>query len=465
MSIIKSYLDFKNSISEASNADELRDKLSDLGYTEKSKELSSGGDITDDIQRIAEVVLSEFKKIAPEVKVTVTGGNDAFHHNLSYVSRHTKGQAVDLVVTPNTPETRSKMISVLDRVSDGTPGFSYIDEYTNPTKAATAGHFHISYGNNPENSRTANAKTDDPIEVTGLTGAVAAAGSASSDSGIIIDADLITRLINKLKEKNFSEKDLAKFSTGATKLSSDLASFYNTSADEAITAIGAALRGESEPIRKYGVLLDDATLKAKAMEMGLYDGKGALDVQAKSLAAYQVILDQTKDAQGDFSRTSDGLAAQQKILTAQLENLKTTMGTNLLPVAKEVVTQLNFMAAAFGGDDPQGLTERARELAGVYDGQGSGAYNLVLALKNVGDSFSKMFDSMSGPNATEAGTALQNIANAINKIAEAFDKLGNAYGKVKPIFDAIASFFNFSASIALSFSNLCASLIAFCSSQ
>jgi hypothetical protein len=211
MSIIKSYLDFKNSISEASNADELRDKLSDLGYTEKSKELSSGGDITDDIQRIAEVVLSEFKKIAPEVKVTVTGGNDAFHHNLSYVSRHTKGQAVDLVVTPNTPETRSKMISVLDRVSDGTPGFSYIDEYTNPTKAATAGHFHLSYGNNPENSRTANAKTDDPIEVTGLTGAVAAAGSASSDSGIIIDADLITRLISKLKEKNFSEKDLAKF--------------------------------------------------------------------------------------------------------------------------------------------------------------------------------------------------------------------------------------------------------------
>ena len=211
MSIIKSYLDFKNSISEASNADELRDKLSDLGYTEKSKELSSGGDITDDIQRIAEVVLAEFKKIAPNVQVKVTSGNDAFHHNLSYVSRHTKGQAVDLVVTPNTSEARSKMISVLDRVSDGTPGFSYIDEYTSPTKAATAGHFHLSYGNNPENSRTANAKTDDPIEVTGLTGAVAAAGNASSDSGIIIDADLITRLINKLKEKNFSEKDLAKF--------------------------------------------------------------------------------------------------------------------------------------------------------------------------------------------------------------------------------------------------------------
>jgi hypothetical protein len=237
------------------------------------------------------------------------------------------------------------------------------------------------------------------------------------------------------KASGLAGKDLSAFSKGATTLASDLASFYNTNADEAITAIGAALRGESEPIRKFGVLLNDATLKAKAMEMGLYDGSGALDVQAKSLAAYEVILDQTTDAQGDFSRTSDGLAGQQKILTAQLENLKTTMGTNLLPVAKEVITQLNFMAAAFGGNDPEGLSERARELAGVYDGQGSGAYNLVLAIKNVGDSFSRMFDSMSGPNATEAGTALQNIANAINGIANAFDKLGTAYGKVKPIID------------------------------
>jgi hypothetical protein len=100
------------------------------------------------------------------------------------------------------------------------------------------------------------------------------------------------------KASGLAGKDLSKFSKGAATLASDLASFYNTNADEAITAIGAALRGEAEPIRKFGVLLNDSTLKAKAMEMGLYDGTGALDLQAKSLAAYQVILDQTKDAQG-----------------------------------------------------------------------------------------------------------------------------------------------------------------------
>lgn len=208
--MIGSYTDFKKSILEAAQADELRDKLKDLGYSEKSKEISSGGDITADIAKIAEVVLDEFKKIAPNVKITVTSGNDAFHHNLSYVSRHTKGQAIDLTVNPNTAETRQQLMSVLDRVADGTPGFSYIDEYSNPTKAATGGHFHLSYGNHAENSKTANPKTDSPIEVTGLTGAVAS-DSTESAASVIIDSDLITRLINKLKEKNFSEKDLAKF--------------------------------------------------------------------------------------------------------------------------------------------------------------------------------------------------------------------------------------------------------------
>jgi hypothetical protein len=227
-------------------------------------------------------------------------------------------------------------------------------------------------------------------------------------------------------------QDLSKFSTGATKLASDLASFYNTNADDAILAIGAALRGESEPIRKYGVLLDEATIKAKAQEMQLYDGTGALNAQAKSLAIYQVILDQTKDAQGDFARTSDGLAGQQKILTAQLENLKTTMGTKLLPVMLDVVTQANFIAKAFGGDDPEGLSERARELAGVYSGQGGSAYNLGRALVNVADAFTAMFTAIEDgePGST---SALQTLADAINTVAGAINGIKAAYDLAKNV--------------------------------
>lgn len=235
------------------------------------------------------------------------------------------------------------------------------------------------------------------------------------------------------KASGLTGKDLSKFSKQATTLAADLGAFYNTNADEAITAIGAALRGESEPIRKFGVLLNDATLKAKAMEMGLYDGKGALDVQAKSLAAYEVILDQTTDAQGNFAATSDDLAGQQKILTAQIENLKAEMGKGLLPVAKDVVTQLNFMAKAFGGKDPEGLSERARELAGVYDGQGSGGYNLGLALKNIGDGFAKLFKAFSD-DGDETTDSMTEFANALNSVANGINAVAKAYGGAKSTF-------------------------------
>lgn len=127
--------------------------------------------------------------------------------------------------------------------------------------------------------------------------------------------------------------DLADFSNNFTALASDLASFNNTSPQEAIDAIGAALRGESEPLRRYGVLLDDASLRQAALELGIYDGNGALTAQQKILAAQKRIYEQTADAQGDFERTSDGLANKQRILKAQLQNAATTIGTKLLPVA------------------------------------------------------------------------------------------------------------------------------------
>jgi hypothetical protein len=142
--------------------------------------------------------------------------------------------------------------------------------------------------------------------------------------------------------------ELVEFSTGLTGLATDLASFNNTTPEQAITAIGAALRGESEPLRQYGVLLDDASMRAKAMELGIYDGNGALTSQQKILAAQALIYEQTSAAQGDFERTSGGLANQQRILDAQMQNLKTTIGTALLPVALTLTTWFNEMVTRHG---------------------------------------------------------------------------------------------------------------------
>jgi hypothetical protein len=135
------------------------------------------------------------------------------------------------------------------------------------------------------------------------------------------------------KAAGLAGDDLSNFTNGLLGLSSDIASFRNATPQEAIEAIGAALRGESEPLRRFGVLLDDATLKAEALELGIYSGSGALTQQQKILAAESAIYKQTADAQGDFARTSDGLANSQRILRARLANTSAQIGTAFLPIA------------------------------------------------------------------------------------------------------------------------------------
>lgn len=127
------------------------------------------------------------------------------------------------------------------------------------------------------------------------------------------------------------------FTKQLTILASDLASFNNTSVDEAITAIGAGLRGESEPLRRFGVLLDDATLRSRALAMGIYDGSGSLTQQQKVLAAQAEIMAQTTTQQGDFARTQNGLANGARTLTAVWNDLQITIGQALMPAIQEVL--------------------------------------------------------------------------------------------------------------------------------
>ena len=146
------------------------------------------------------------------------------------------------------------------------------------------------------------------------------------------------------KAAGLTGSNLATFSTDFTTLAADLASFNNTTPEDAILAIGAALRGEAEPIRRYGVLLNDAALKQEALNLGIYDGSGALTAQQKVLAAQAVIYKQTGDAQGDFERTSGGLANQQRILSASIQDTQAAIGKALLPVIQAVLPYLNRFA-------------------------------------------------------------------------------------------------------------------------
>lgn len=142
------------------------------------------------------------------------------------------------------------------------------------------------------------------------------------------------------KSAGLTGKDLTGFSKNLVGTAADFASFANTTPDEAIQAIGAALRGETEPIRKYGLMLDDASIKQEAVRIGLIKTtKDAIDPAKKALVVNGLIQAFAKGQKisGDFARTSGGLANQQRILAAKVENAKAAVGQVLLPVVLNAI--------------------------------------------------------------------------------------------------------------------------------
>lgn len=117
----------------------------------------------------------------------------------------------------------------------------------------------------------------------------------------------------------------------------DMASVFNTDVETALTAINAGLRGETEPLRAFGVSINDASLKAKALELGLYSGVGSLDAHARAAAAQALILQQSAATAGDFAGTSESAANAQRIMAAEVENLTADLGTALLPAFESLL--------------------------------------------------------------------------------------------------------------------------------
>lgn len=145
-----------------------------------------------------------------------------------------------------------------------------------------------------------------------------------------------------------SREEAARLSPEVVQLAADLASFNNLAVDETLEKLRSGLVGEVEPLRSLGVSFLAADVAAKGLELGLGDVNGVLSEGEKVQARYALIVEQTSLAQGDFARTSDGLANQQRILEAELGNAAAAAGTALLPALLAIVTELREAIPSFG---------------------------------------------------------------------------------------------------------------------
>lgn len=184
---------------------------------------------------------------------------------------------------------------------------------------------------------------------------------------------------NLFRSMQFSQDASASMSKGLVQLAADLASLSNASPTEALDAIRSAMVGESEPMRRFGVNMSELTLKNEALKQGLIKTtKEALSPAQKAAAAYGLIMQQTSLAQGNFSLTSQGLANQQRLLAAEFDNLKATLGAQLLPTALAMVRVGREWIAGW-----QALPQIVRDVMTVVAGLAAAIPAVVLGFRQV----------------------------------------------------------------------------------
>ncbi len=196
------------------------------------------------------------------------------------------------------------------------------------------------------------------------------ASTASTALGMTRGAALETTATfgNLFTAIGLSKPAAADLSKGIVSLGTDLASFNNLPTADVLEKLRAGLVGEAEPLRALGVNINEAMVKTKGLAMGLPMLGKELTEASKVQARYALIMEQTKTAQGDFARTSGGLANETKILKAQFGDLSADIGAKLLPVMVSLTgAMIEGLPAAIGlgealGEKLQGPLQSIAEL-------------------------------------------------------------------------------------------------------
>ena len=158
---------------------------------------------------------------------------------------------------------------------------------------------------------------------------------------------LTSRLGASLKGFGLSSREAAQQAVFLTQTGADLAATLGGTTDEAVTALGAALRGEFDPLERFGIALKASDIAAKAVSMGLADNASNVSTLAKGQAALALITEKSAFAQGQFGREATTASGQAAIASANTKNASADLGRSFLPIYTKIQEVVSAVAQAF----------------------------------------------------------------------------------------------------------------------
>lgn len=155
-------------------------------------------------------------------------------------------------------------------------------------------------------------------------------------------------LFTMISSMGVAKSSALDMSKGVVELANDMASFYNLPTEEAFAKLRAGLTGETEPLKRLGILVDEATIKTTALAHGIIQQGQELTQQQKVQARYLAIMEQTTAAQGDLARTIDSPTNKMRVLGSTIEEVKIVLGEHLLPAVGSVLNIFAGVVRAIG---------------------------------------------------------------------------------------------------------------------
>ena len=206
---------------------------------------------------------------------------------------------------------------------------------------------------------------------------------------------------------------LSDVSLNLTKLTADLASFYNMEQSDVAQDLESIFTGQTRPLRTYGLDLTQATLQEWALKQGLDADMHSMSQAEKTMLRYQYVLANTTAAQGDFAKTANTWANQVRILKQQFEQLASIVGTAFVNMLKPVVQSLNTAMAK--------VIEFAQTVVNAL-GKIFG-WELEINTKGIAGDFSEIEDGIGG--IADGIDDAVSAAKKFNKQLQGFDALNN----------------------------------------
>ena len=205
-----------------------------------------------------------------------------------------------------------------------------------------------------------------------------------------------------LKSSGIAGDEVQKLSTDLVGLAGDMASFYNLDIETAFTKIRSGISGETEPLKQLGINMSVANMEAFALAQGIEKSWRSMSQAEQTQLRYLYLMEQTADAQGDFVRTSDSFANQQRIMQLNMEEMKANLGEKLVPIVNNLMGMLNNGLPTIGV---------------LIDTIGNNISELTNIIGNSGEIISEYF-------------SLIGDASAADRVKELSDELERVFGQL-----------------------------------